>query len=740
MFLEGATLLDYMSIVTSKRALNYDNGRKLETKGKKRFRDFKGGKIMDRSLSGDESISRAGKKRPHNDSSEGGGKVSKIVQKTATSLVNEKFPGLDYKFDDVKGPAHEPCFTVRVLFPPSNKEYVAIGGSKKIAKNNIATKILKDLDVDVSFLSAEEYPEQRTKQKHPLSQMSDNFQRAMQQDVASQGFSIPRELDFSSDDIIMHDEFNSAGIVPKETTKSLQLSYFLNMDPKLVQRIRNIPNLEENSCLAINCLMTPNQAVYEEISEDGPPHNKTFVYKLTVMSHETFGQGVSKKKAKADAARQALMDLFGPKIFQTFPNAQVSCDKPEQVVMDTYINTEICDTPEDPLNSEYTLAFSDRIHRLVQKKYDTIMKDDPENAAQKVLAGIIITRGTPLLDTAQVIVVTTGTKCIEGDSMSELGVAINDCHAEILATRCLRDYLYTQLELLIACGPHNSVFDHSDGTDGYKFTLKEDVRFHLYISTSPCGDARIFSPKGCDDQIEPSSQFDQHPNRLNRGVLRAKIEAGEGTIPVSNLNAAGVQTWDAILQGNALNTMSCSDKVCRWNVLGFQGALLSTLMKPVYYSSITLGSLHHPVHFRRAVVGRIEPLEKEDLPLGYKVNKPHRLMVSSEEPRRVKKSPNHAIAWCVTWDKYEVLTAAKGRCKVGNTPSRLSKRLAFTRFLKFYSRKSSLDERGLFTYASAKLLATSYQESKSKFQCLMESSGFGLSVTSQQFYCANYNL
>lgn len=26
------------------------------------------------------------------------------------------------------------------------------------------------------------------------------------------------------------------------------------------------------------------------------------------------------------------------------------------------------------------------------------------------------------------------------------------------------------------------------------FKLKENVQFHLYISTSPCGDARIFSP------------------------------------------------------------------------------------------------------------------------------------------------------------------------------------------------------------------------------------------------------
>lgn len=37
-----------------------------------------------------------------------------------------------------------------------------------------------------------------------------------------------------------------------------------------------------------------------------------------------------------------------------------------------------------------------------------------------------------------------------------------------------------------------SIFTKCNDKNGY--TLKENVQFHLYISTSPCGDARIFSP------------------------------------------------------------------------------------------------------------------------------------------------------------------------------------------------------------------------------------------------------
>lgn len=45
--------------------------------------------------------------------------------------------------------------------------------------------------------------------------------------------------------------------------------------------------------------------------------------------------------------------------------------------------------------------------------------------------------------------------------------------------------------------------------------------------------------------------------------------------------------------------MSCSDKIARWNVLGLQGSLLSSIVQPIYLHSIVLGSLLHPNHMYR---------------------------------------------------------------------------------------------------------------------------------------------
>ncbi|KAJ7427901.1 double-stranded RNA-specific editase 1-like protein [Willisornis vidua] len=258
-------------------------------------------------------------------------------------------------------------------------------------------------------------------------------------------------------------------------------------------------------------------------------------------------------------------------------------------------------------------VLADAVARLVVDKFSDLTENfTSPHARRKVLAGIVMTTGTDVKD-ALVISVSTGTKCINGEYMSDRGLALNDCHAEIIARRCLLKFLYTQLELYLSNkeDQQKSIFIRSE-QGGFK--LKENVQFHLYISTSPCGDARIFSPH----EAAQEDQGDRHPNRKARGQLRTKIESGEGTIPVRSTTT--IQTWDGVLQGERLLTMSCSDKIARWNVLGIQGALLSLFVEPIYFSSIILGSLYHGDHLSRAVYQRIA--EIEDLPPLYTLNRP----------------------------------------------------------------------------------------------------------------------
>lgn len=162
-------------------------------------------------------------------------------------------------------------------------------------------------------------------------------------------------------------------------------------------------------------------------------------------------------------------------------------------------------------------------------------------------------------------------------------------------------YLYKQLLECINKKP--SVFIIVDDRN-FKFKLSDDIKFHLYINTAPCGEARIFSFTDTEHRV----------NRLNRGLLRSKIENGAGTVSVFGRE---VQTYDGVAQGERLITMSCSDKLTRWSVLGVQGNLLANFTKPIYLESISIGSVFNLIHMKRTIYGRIKNVI-HSLPQNYK--------------------------------------------------------------------------------------------------------------------------
>ncbi len=43
-------------------------------------------------------------------------------------------------------------------------------------------------------------------------------------------------------------------------------------------------------------------------------------------------------------------------------------------------------------------------------------------------------------------------------------------------------------------------------------------------------------------------------------------------------------------------SMSCSDKIAAWNVLGIQGALASRLLQPIYIDRVIVGEVEQPMH------------------------------------------------------------------------------------------------------------------------------------------------
>ena len=456
---------------------------------------------------------------------------------------------------------------------------------------------------------------------------------------------------------------------------------------------------------------------FVEVREFGPPHRKHFVISASFGNQHFEAESTSKKEAKRMAADLALQSI------------QANQVRPVQLES---VNGS-------PLAaSNYMATFQDRVARMSHDFYHRIQETvHTPQPGRKVTACFLLEDAST--NEMRVVSVGSGTRCITGDQMSLEGLVVNDSHAEVVARRSLLRYFYRQLMSLHKGGydAAETIFMPLEEDRNTLARLRGGLKFHLYISTAPCGDGAQFSR---DDSVNREPPASDDPTRhsptvtgKSQGVLRTKMEGGEGTIPVGD--DAQPQTWDGILHGGRLRTMSCSDKVGRWNVLGLQGALLSLFMEPVYVSSLTLGSLHHHGHLSRAVCCRFDDLSSGTgdvgtLPMGYCVNHPllGRVQGGDEMKRHTDKTSNFSLNWCLGDMKGELNDGSLGRPVLPpNSPrsqlsamtcSRISKANLFHQFVQLCQLANRSDLFEGKSYKEVKEGAGGFQQAKmALYQC-----------------------
>ncbi|CAG8707146.1 10567_t:CDS:2, partial [Funneliformis caledonium] len=178
------------------------------------------------------------------------------------------------------------------------------------------------------------------------------------------------------------------------------------------------------------------------------------------------------------------------------------------------------------------------------------------------------------------------------------------------------------------------------------FLLKDDkLSFHMYISQAPCGDASTTS-LASNQSLEDAELYMNSYNHLSQPIPQnydreinknlnthdkvyvAKGREGfrKGRIDYDSLGV--LRTKPGRVDSEPTLSMSCSDKIAQWNVVGLQSALLSELISPIYLSSIVVGDMFSQESLSRALCERIEGLN--DLPHEYSLHKP--IISKSSEP------------------------------------------------------------------------------------------------------------
>lgn len=156
-----------------------------------------------------------------------------------------------------------------------------------------------------------------------------------------------------------------------------------------------------------------------------------------------------------------------------------------------------------------------------------------------------------------------------------------DFHAEILARRGFQAFVWAHLE------------DPLFVIDG---NWQSDWTIHLYVSTTPCGNASW--PRFA--KSSPPTMADDWPRVPHERMSMGNRGMGEVSVSLKSRDPSVFPAF-----GNSQVRLSCSDKILKWNAVGLEGALLSHVIQPLSLTSVIIGRKFNEKRAKRALCCRL---------------------------------------------------------------------------------------------------------------------------------------
>ncbi|XP_018670088.2 tRNA-specific adenosine deaminase 1-like isoform X2 [Ciona intestinalis] len=262
--------------------------------------------------------------------------------------------------------------------------------------------------------------------------------------------------------------------------------------------------------------------------------------------------------------------------------------------------------------------------------------------------------------------------------MKKDGLILHDNHAEVIARRSFIRYLYHEILSTWQSTKTSTIFNKSN--DG-KCCLKSNVSFHFYTSNTPCGDATIFPisqsvneteckgiKRKCEQvQLKPekkvcmretSEEIGQDNTHTQSDINRTGAKCVDGENSDSHGEGINYHCVGSLRtkpgRGERTTSMSCSDKILKWNLMGWQGHLLTLLVsEPIHMKYIIVGGVADTVALKRAFYGRIykhknfirlEPKINLQCPLIYKTDTEFRF--GKHVDKKNLKPCGSSLSWC----------------------------------------------------------------------------------------------